>query len=235
MLSPPKLPASQVTPGAQKPIRPPGAAPCRWCCGCSPPRPGTGSATGSTTTCATPTSTGAITRHLLHLGGTITSTPRVLTVTIDPRPRTGSPARLPCLSRRSTQPRPACPATPGKSPTSSRRTLEFNNDQGPTSGGLSLGELIEHWNWRATRGEKQHHPVLNRIFDRGPAGEGEPDDAGLLSAIADHLPAPRLRCDDPRFTGAGTRGRGGGGPSWRAPRSRDRRGHPVQAALHLFL
>jgi hypothetical protein len=28
---------------------------------------------------------------------------------------------------------------------------------------------------------------------------------------------------------------GAGGPSWRAPRSGDGRGHPVQAALHLFL
>ncbi len=62
------------------------------------------------------------TRHLLRLGGTITSTPRVITVTLDPRPRPASPAPLPCSSRRSTQPRPACPATPGPSPTSSRRT-----------------------------------------------------------------------------------------------------------------
>ena len=28
----------------------------------------------------------AITRHLLHFGGTITSTPRVITVILDPRP-----------------------------------------------------------------------------------------------------------------------------------------------------
>ncbi len=59
----------------------------------------------------------AISRNLLHLGGTITCTPRVITVTLD---------------------RPACPATPGPSPTSSRRTPGFNNDQGPTSGGLRL-------------------------------------------------------------------------------------------------
>jgi hypothetical protein len=54
---PAKLPASQVTPARRKPSWPPAAGPCRWCCGCSPPPPSTGSATGSTTTCATPTST----------------------------------------------------------------------------------------------------------------------------------------------------------------------------------
>ncbi len=80
----------------------------------------------------------AITRHLLHLGGTITCTPRVITVTLGPPapPRVAAPS--PCCSRKSTQPRPACPATPGPSPTSSRRHPRFNSDQGPTSGGLSL-------------------------------------------------------------------------------------------------
>ncbi|MGO9082356.1 MAG: hypothetical protein ACLQDY_25565, partial [Streptosporangiaceae bacterium] len=64
----------------------------------------------------------AITRHLLHLDGTITCTPRVITVPLDRPPLPGSPAPSACSWTRSTQPRPACPATPGPSPTSSRRT-----------------------------------------------------------------------------------------------------------------
>ena len=71
----------------------------------------------------------AITRNLLHLGGTITRTPRAITVTLDPPPRPGSPAPSPCSSTRSTPPRPACPATRGPSPTSSPASLGFNNDQ----------------------------------------------------------------------------------------------------------
>jgi hypothetical protein len=55
---PARLPANQVTPANRKPSWPPAGAPCRWSCGCSPPQLSTGSATSSTTTCATPTSTG---------------------------------------------------------------------------------------------------------------------------------------------------------------------------------
>ena len=63
----------------------------------------------------------AITRNLLHLGGTITRTPREITVTLDPPPRPGSPGPSASSSTKSTTTRPACPATPGPSPTSSRR------------------------------------------------------------------------------------------------------------------
>jgi hypothetical protein len=148
MLSPPKLPASQVTPGAQKPILATRRRSLQMVLRLLAAAAGHWLGNRLNDYLRDPDEYRAITRRLLHLGGTITSTPRVITVTLDPRPRPGSPAPLPCSSRRSTQPRPACPATPGKSPTISRRTLEFNNDQGPTSGGLSLGELIEHWNWR---------------------------------------------------------------------------------------
>jgi hypothetical protein len=80
----------------------------------------------------------AITRHLLHLGGTVTCTPRVITVTLDPPAAPRTPAPSPCSSTRSTPPRLACPAAPGRSATSPRRHPRFNNDQGPTSGGLRL-------------------------------------------------------------------------------------------------
>ena len=51
--SPPSCPPAKSPPARRKPSWPRAAAPCRWCCGCSPPPPSTGSAIGSTTTCAT--------------------------------------------------------------------------------------------------------------------------------------------------------------------------------------
>lgn len=49
----------------------------------------------------------AITRHLLHLGGTITCTPRVITVTLDqpPAPRIARALRLLLNQINATQPR----------------------------------------------------------------------------------------------------------------------------------
>src|SRR6266581_6041571 len=56
--SPPSSRQTRSPPARRRRSCAPGAGPCRWCCGCSRPPPSTGSATGSTTTCATPTSTG---------------------------------------------------------------------------------------------------------------------------------------------------------------------------------
>ena len=80
---PAKLPASQVTPGAQKAILATRRRACRWCCGCSPPPPSTGSATGSTTTCATPTSTGPSPATCSTKAARSPAPPRI-TVTLDP-------------------------------------------------------------------------------------------------------------------------------------------------------
>jgi hypothetical protein len=51
----------------------------------------------------------AITRSLLHLGGTITCTPSAITVTLDPPAALGSPAPSPCSSTRSAPPPPRMP------------------------------------------------------------------------------------------------------------------------------
>ena len=88
---PAKLPASQITPGAQKAIlatrrrslqmvlRLLAAAAEHWL------------GNRLNDYLRDPDEYRAITRHLLHLDGTITSTPRVITVTLDPpaAPRTG--------------------------------------------------------------------------------------------------------------------------------------------------
>ena len=136
---PAKLPASQVTPGAQKAIL---AHP--------PPLPADGAAAARRRRRALarqpaqrlparprripghhPPPAPPRRHHHLHA-------PRDHRDPRPARPRPGSPAPSACSSTRSTPPRPACPATPGPSPTSSRRTPGFNNDQGPTAGGLSL-------------------------------------------------------------------------------------------------
>jgi hypothetical protein len=54
----------------------------------------------------------AITRHLLHLGGTITSTPRMITVTLDPPAAPRTARALGLLIEEINATLPACPATP---------------------------------------------------------------------------------------------------------------------------
>ena len=80
----------------------------------------------------------AITRHLLHLGGTITSTPRLITVTLD-TPAAPRITRALALLIEKTNIEP--PRMPGDTrPITYQLAAHppgFNNDQGPTPGGLS--------------------------------------------------------------------------------------------------
>ena len=69
----------------------------------------------------------AITRNLLHLGGTIAYTPATVTVTLDTPASPRIMQALACSSTNSPPPRRGSPATRGPSPTSSRRTPGFNH------------------------------------------------------------------------------------------------------------
>ena len=81
---PAKLPASQVTPGAKKAILATGRRSLQMVLQLLAAAAGHWLGNRLNDYLRDPDEYRAITRHLLHLGGTITSTPRLITVTLDP-------------------------------------------------------------------------------------------------------------------------------------------------------
>ena len=116
-------PPTRSTPTPAPPCCAPGAAACRWCSGCSPTTPSTGSPPTSTPTCATTTNTAPSPAKPSSAASQEPSP--------SPPPRSPSPCRHPSQpaspepspwsSTRSTPSRPTIPATTGPSPTASTR------------------------------------------------------------------------------------------------------------------
>ena len=84
----------------------------------------------------------------------------------------------------------------------------------------------------------EHRRLAVRLAHENPLWgyrriHGELTKLGVAVARSTVYEILRAAGTDPGTHGA-CRGRGAG-PSWRAPRSGDGRGHPVQAALHLLL
>ena len=131
-------PPTRSTPKPAPPCCAPGAAACRWSCGCSPTTPSTGCPGSSTPTCATTTNTAPSPAKPSSAASPEPSP--------SPPPRSPSPSNLqaspaspapsPCSSTRSTTPRPPSPATTGPSPTASHRSQAFNPSRSTTSGDL---------------------------------------------------------------------------------------------------
>jgi hypothetical protein len=74
----------------------------------------------------------AITRHLLHLGGTIASTPRAITVTLDPpaAPATWPSTRTAAVTATRSRPTSRCPGRPASNPLINGAAAEVERNSG---------------------------------------------------------------------------------------------------------
>ena len=154
-------PPTRSTPAPAPPCCAPGAAACRWCCGCSPTTPSTGSPAAQ----RLPARRRRIPRHHPrdhhprprrnhHLHPRRDQRrPRT------PRPNPASPAPSPCSSTRSTHSPPPSPATTGRSPTASHRSQAFNPDRSrlPEIWGIVLSAGRQTWVRSRARGGRRGH------------------------------------------------------------------------------